>query len=100
MYVALIDVLRVNTLVAGVIITAGFYAQTIKIFQTKSAKDFTILLIVSLFYNELSWLAYGSGLREWPIIVLCLANLPAEVMMLIGYLKYRGGQDDHSLPKN
>lgn len=91
------DIFRVNTLIAGVIITIGFYIQTIKIFRTKSAKDFTILLVVSLFYNELSWLVYGFGLREWPIITLCLVNLPAEVMMLIGYFRYRGGCNGYHL---
>jgi MtN3 and saliva related transmembrane protein len=87
-----LDAIRINSAVAGLIITAGAYAQAIKLFQTRSAKDFSWLLIAALLYNELSWLLYGYSIDEWPITVLALIVLPAEVAILVGYLRYgRGG---------
>jgi uncharacterized protein with PQ loop repeat len=48
-------------MIAGLVITAGVYAQAYKIFRTRSAKDFSTILIISLVYSELSWLVYGLG---------------------------------------
>ena len=79
---------RVNCLVAGLVITAGLYAQTVKIFQTKSAKDIALVLVVALFYNEVAWLWYGFHIHEWPIVALCAVNIPADVGLFIGWWKY------------
>jgi MtN3 and saliva related transmembrane protein len=87
----LLELIRINSAIAGLIITAGAYAQAVKIFQTKSARDFSLLLILALLYNELSWLLYGFSIDEWPISVLALAVLPAEIAVLYGYLRYGRG---------
>ena len=85
---ALLELVRVNSLLAGLIITAGLYFQCFKIFKTKSAADLSGLLIFSLLYNEISWFIYGLGIAEWPIVVLTLVTFPAEIAILVGYLKY------------
>ena len=82
-------------MIAGLVITVGLYSQCIKVFRTKSARDFSALLIVALLYSEIAWLVYGLGIREWPITALALINLPAEVAITIGYIKYgRAGKVD------
>lgn len=83
-------VVQLNCLVAGLIITAGVYMQMFKIFQTKSAKDFALILVVALFYNELAWLWYGLWIHEWPIVALCAINIPADIGVAIGYALYGG----------
>lgn len=83
-----LEIVRINSMVAGLIITIGLYSQCIKIFRTRSAHDLSFLLIVSLFYNEISWFIYGYGIGEWPIIVLTVITFPAEIFILIGYLRY------------
>jgi len=83
-----LEIVRINSMVAGLIITIGLYSQCIKIFRTRSAHDLSFLLIISLFYNEISWFIYGYGIGEWPIIVLTVITFPAEIFILIGYLRY------------
>jgi len=85
-----LDISRIGVLVASVAITAGLYHQALKIWRTRSARDFTITLVVALLFNEVAWLNYGVALREWPIIVVSFANVPAVVIASIGYARYRG----------
>jgi|GEM_PF-1014534 len=90
------EVVRLNCLVAGLVITVGVYIQTLKVFQTKSAKDFALLLVVALLYNELAWLWYGLVIGEWPIVALCAINIPADIGIAIGWVLYgRGRRTDH-----
>lgn len=84
-----LEISRIITLIASVLITYGLYDQSIKIFRIKSAKDFTWTIIVALFFNELAWLNYGISLSEWPIILVGAVNIPAILLLIRGYLKYR-----------
>lgn len=83
-----LEIIRVNSAIAGLVITVGLYSQCIKMFRTKSAKDLSAILVFSLLYNEVSWLVYGFGINEWPIIALTVATLPGEIAILIGYILY------------
>jgi MtN3 and saliva related transmembrane protein len=90
-----LEISRILTVVGGIAITVGLYAQSIKIFKTKSAKDFSWIILFALMINELVWLNYGFALSEWPIILLSGANIPGVVLTVIGFLLYRhkGGED-------
>ncbi|OQB05702.1 MAG: MtN3/saliva family protein [bacterium ADurb.Bin212] len=83
-----LELSRLFTIVASIVITLGLYRQIVKIWKTKSAKDFSLLLIVALFINEIAWLNYGLALGEWPIIFIGVINIPAIVMAFYGFLKY------------
>ena len=82
------EAIRINCLVAGIIITVGVYVQMVKIFKTKSASDFTPLLVIALLYNEAAWMVYGLRISEWPIVVLCAINIPADIGIAVGYCLY------------
>lgn len=82
---------RIFTVIASISIIIGLYTQAFKIWRTKSAKDFTWVIIFALLFNELAWLNYGIALFEWPIIIIGLANIPAVIIALIGFIKYRKG---------
>lgn len=82
---------RVVVMVASLFITISLYDQALKIWRTKSAKDFTATIIAALLVNEIAWLNYGFSLSEWPIIVLGFLNVPAAIIAFIGYIKYRRG---------
>ncbi len=73
---------------AGLVITAGVYIQMIKVFQTKSAKDFALILVIALLYNEVAWLWYGIYIREWPVVVIGAINIPADIGIAIGWWLY------------
>jgi len=58
-------------------------------FTLKSSDDFSFLMILSLVVCQVSWINYGAFLDEWPILSISLLELPAGIMALIGYFKFR-----------
>lgn len=84
-----LQISRALTVLGSVAITLGLWHQAAKIWRTRSAKDFTSTLVVALVVNELVWLNYGIVLREWPIILIPLANLPAVLIASVGFFRYR-----------
>ena len=73
---------------ASLFITVGLWSQALKVWRTRSAKDFTSVIIMSLLFSELAWLNYGITLNEWPIILIGSLCLPADILLVIGYIKY------------
>jgi MtN3 and saliva related transmembrane protein len=84
-----LEISRILTVIASIVITIGLYMQMIKIYKTQSAKDFDTILVISLVANEYAWLNYGLNLHEWPVILISGLNLPAVTGIGIGYIKYR-----------
>lgn len=84
---------QVLTFIVSLSMTYGLYAQAVKIWKTKSAKDFALVLVISVVANEIVWLNYGIVLRQWPIIGLGIINVPCVIAICILFFKYRDGQD-------
>lgn len=84
-----LDISRIVVSVSNILIVIGLYDQAFKIWRTKSAKDFTLTLILALVINEAAWLNYGCAITEWPIILVSVLNFPAIILATAGYLKYR-----------
>jgi len=85
---------RIVVVLTSIIITIGLYSQGIKIWKTRSAKDFSFMLIVALFLDWMSWYNYGFMLHEWPIILIGSLSFPGVVLVCSGYIKYRGGENN------
>jgi uncharacterized protein with PQ loop repeat len=83
------EVTRFLILLASLTISLGLCAQCLKMFRTKSAKDFTPLLVASLLFSELVWLNYGLVIQEWPIIASSGFNVIPVTLITIGYCLYR-----------
>lgn len=83
-----LEISRIMTLIGSLAITCGLYLQAAKIFKTKSAKDFTWVILAALLLSELVWLNYGYCLKEWPIIATSIADIPATTLAGIGFMKY------------
>lgn len=81
---------RLAVTATSIILVFGLYAQVYKIFKTRSAKDFSALLIIALMLDSIAWLNYGLFLVEWPILVIGFVGLPAVISALVGYLKFGG----------
>ena len=90
------DISRIAVVTTSLFITCGLYVQAWRIWKTKSAKDFSLVLVLALLSDEVAWVNYGVMLFEWPIIVVGLANLPAVLMATIGYFKFRRSEDEKS----
>lgn len=56
--------------IAGVFILLSIIPQIIKSYKTKSVKDISILMLISLIAGTLFWIAYGIMAQGMPIIVL------------------------------
>lgn len=90
---------RIITVIASFAITAGLYRQGFMIWKTRSAGDFSMLLVIALVFNELAWLNYGITIIEWPIMLVALLNIPAVAMATIGYFKFNKGLTRTVIPK-
>jgi len=80
---------QIMVFVVSLAMTFGLWIQWYKIFHTRSAKDFSIALVVTVLLNEIAWLIYGFTLMEWPIIAIDTLNLPAAIGICVGFFKYR-----------
>jgi len=82
------NLLRVNSAVAALMTSAGIYLQCFRLFRTRSARDLSPALIITLLYFEVSWLAYGLMISEWPVIAGTAATLPADIGIAVGYVMF------------
>ena len=74
---------------AGTITSITFLPQVIRIWQTKSVKDLSMIMVLLLVANTACWLGYGF-LKDDPAIIY--TNLMVLVMSLIIFyfkVKYR-----------
>lgn len=84
-----LEISRYIVFVASIAISFGLWDQALKIWRTKSAKDFTVTIIVALIFNEIAWVNYGLALKEWPIVIVDLLNVPAVFIAGLGFFRYR-----------
>jgi MtN3 and saliva related transmembrane protein len=74
-------------LAAGTITSITFVPQVIKIWQTKSAKDLSLLMLLLLIVGVLMWLTYGLLVMDAAIIYTNSMVLGMSLLML--YFKFR-----------
>jgi uncharacterized protein with PQ loop repeat len=84
-----LTIARILTVVGSGTITLGLYDQARKVWATRSVNDLSTVLVVSLIVNETVWLNYGTTLGEWPIMLISGMNIPAVLMIMVGYFKFR-----------
>lgn len=86
-----INISRIATSVFSMGMIIGIYSQGFKIWKRRSAKDVSTALVVAMLLNEIAWFNYGLALHEWPIIAITLATLAGEIIITLGFIKYRKG---------
>ncbi len=86
---ALMDFVTVLGLIAASITTFSFLPQMIKIWQTKSAKDVSFLMLICFNTGIFLWLIYGIILQQLPIILANAATLSFNLIILWLKIKYR-----------
>ncbi len=67
-------------LVAGTLTTAAFLPQVIKTWQSRSAEDLSLAMLLIFLSGITLWTWYGVSIRSWPII---LANVATIVLVVI-----------------
>jgi MtN3 and saliva related transmembrane protein len=76
-------------LVAGTITSVTFLPQVIKIWQTKSAKDLSLLMLLLLMLGVVLWLIYGLVVMSAAIIYTNSMVLAMSLIMLYFKLKFK-----------
>ncbi len=76
-------------LVAGTITSITFLPQVVKIWQTKSAKDLSIMMLLLLMLGVVLWLIYGLVIMSAAIIYTNSMVLAMSLIMLYFKLKFK-----------
>lgn len=63
-----------------------FIPQVYKVWQSKSAHDLSLTMLIIVFTSTVFWIAYGVALMLWPVI-LCNGIISVLSLLLI-YFKF------------
>ncbi|MEH2271644.1 MAG: SemiSWEET transporter [Nostoc sp.] len=83
------DFLTVLGLAAATITTISFLPQMFKTWQTKSAKDVSLVTLMTFISGVFLWLIYGIYLQSLPIILANAVTLIFNLIILWLKIKYR-----------
>lgn len=75
-------------LLAGALTTISFLPQVIKTWRSKSAKDISLIMLLSFCMGLLLWIIYGICLSNLPILLTKLLTLILGDTSLFFKLKY------------
>ena len=81
------NLLQLLGLGAGTITSITFVPQVIKIWQTKSAKDLSITMLLLLLLGVALWLAYGILVKD--IAIIYTNSMVMAMGLLMMYFKFR-----------
>jgi MtN3 and saliva related transmembrane protein len=80
--------LNVLGFVAGLLTTAAFVPQVLKIWRTRSARDISLGMYWVFTSGVVLWLVYGLALGSLPIIVANVFTLVLSLAVLVMKLRY------------
>jgi MtN3 and saliva related transmembrane protein len=75
-------------LMAGALTTLAYVPQVIKTWKTKSTKDISVGMFVTLSLGLLMWTFYGFSINSMPVIVANIVSLALVFIVLIFKMKY------------
>ena len=74
---------------AALCTTIAFVPQAIKVYQTKSTKDISLLMFLIFTVGVLSWLIYGLIINDYPVILANAVTLILSLFILIYKIRYK-----------
>ncbi|MBR8837514.1 MAG: SemiSWEET family sugar transporter [Stigonema ocellatum SAG 48.90 = DSM 106950] len=83
------DLITILGLLAGTLTTISFLPQMIQTWQTKSAKDVSLAMLITFITGICLWLIYGIYLQALPIILANGVTLFFNIIILGLKIKYR-----------
>jgi len=81
---------------AGTLCTLAYLPQALHSFRTRSVRDISLIMLISLDLGLLLWVAYGFFIHSWPIIVPNAVTFLLAFPLLIMKLKFR--REPHNAP--
>jgi MtN3 and saliva related transmembrane protein len=82
------DWIDVLGMVAATLSTLSFLPQVIKVWQTRSTKDLSMVTLIALNLGIFLWLIYGLLINKAPVILSNVVTLFLTLTMLFFKLKY------------
>ena len=76
-------------LVAGVMTTAAFLHQVIKVWASRSTSDISLTMFLVLTSGILLWLVYGIFIKDIPLVLANSITLVFATAILIAKLKFK-----------
>ena len=74
---------------AALCTTIAFLPQAIKVYQTKSTKDISLLMFLIFTIGVFSWLIYGLIINDYPVILANAITLILSLFILLCKVKYK-----------
>ncbi len=75
--------------IAGTLTTIAFFPQLLKTWTTKSAKDVSLVMMVTFCIGVFLWLLYGLTINAMPVVVTNSVTLILALLILILKIKYK-----------
>ncbi len=75
--------------IAALLTTAAFLPQLIKTWQTKSAEDISLIMLILFLIGVLCWIIYGWQIKSYPILTANIITFLLNMSILILKLIYR-----------
>lgn len=73
---------------AAILTTISFLPQVVKVWQTRSAKDVSLVMYLLFSLGVSLWLIYGVLMQSWPIILSNLITLILAGVVLAMKLRF------------
>ena len=73
---------------AATLTTLAFLPQLIKTWQSKSAIDVSLEMLITFCIGVFLWLVYGLYIQSWPVIIANLLTLGFNLIILSLKIKY------------
>ncbi|HEY9651065.1 MAG TPA: SemiSWEET transporter [Coleofasciculaceae cyanobacterium] len=83
------DLIDILGFLAGALTTIAFVPQLLKTWTTKSAKDVSLVMMITFCTGLFLWFIYGFAIQAMPVIVTNAVTLILASLILILKIKYR-----------
>jgi MtN3 and saliva related transmembrane protein len=75
--------------IAGTLTTIAFFPQLLKTWTTKSAKDVSLVMMITFCVGIFLWFVYGLAIDAMPVVVTNSVTLILALLILILKIKYK-----------
>ncbi len=75
-------------LMAGALTTLAYLPQVVKTWKSKSTKDISVGMFISLCLGLLMWVFYGFSIHSMPVIVANIVSLVLVFTVLIFKIRF------------
>jgi MtN3 and saliva related transmembrane protein len=83
------ELINLLGLIAGTLTTSAFFPQLLKTWKSKSAKDVSLVMMITFCLGIALWIVYGIAIEAMPIIVCNVVTLALALLILILKIRYR-----------